>query len=46
VVLLVGIIALSIGYSLGNRIAFYAGLFLVGAGVLVGVIHLLTRRGD
>lgn len=42
--LLVGIVVLAAGHLSGNRIAFYAGVFVTLAGVLNGIHHLVVRN--
>lgn len=42
-VLLVGVLTIAYGYFNPSRIAFYAGLFLTVAGVITGVVHIVTH---
>jgi len=43
-VLLAGIVVLAVGYTSGNRIALYAGVFITLGGVLTGFRQLVMRR--
>ncbi len=43
-VLLVGVVVLAVGHFSGNRIAFYAGVFITLAGVLTGIQQLVARN--
>lgn len=42
-VLLLGVIALAGGYFTANRVAFYAGLLVTLAGVMLGILQLVVR---
>lgn len=43
-VLLVGVIVLGYGYFQLNKVGFYLGLIVILAGVLNGLMHIMTRR--
>jgi hypothetical protein len=43
-VLLVGIVVLAAGHFSGNRIAFYAGVFVTLAGVLTGIQQVVAHN--
>ncbi len=43
-VLLAGIVVLAVGYFSGNRVAFYAGLLITLAGVLIGIQQLVVDK--
>ena len=43
-VLLLGIVVLAVGHFSGNRIAFYAGLLVILAGVITGIQQLVVRK--
>ncbi len=45
-VLLIGIVVLAHGSLTGSRPTFWAGLFFTIAGVLIGVVRLLTPRRE
>ena len=42
-VLLMGVLALALGYDSGNRIAFWAGVSVTLAGVLSGIQRLIAH---
>jgi hypothetical protein len=44
-VLLLGIVVLAAGHFSGNRITFYAGVFVTLAGVLAGIQRLIVQGG-
>jgi len=46
VVLLAGVVTVAYGYFHPNWIAFYAGLFLTAAGVVTGVVQIVTHRDE
>jgi len=43
--LLVGVVLTALGYSRADRILLYAGLFVVIAGVLLGITRMLSTGG-
>jgi hypothetical protein len=44
--LMLGVLILAYGVFSHSRVGLYAGLAVTAAGVLVGVVQMLTRRGD
>jgi len=43
IVLFIGVLILAFGYYQQNRIGFYLGLFVIIAGVLNGIVHIILR---
>jgi hypothetical protein len=43
--LLIGVLLITYGYAQASRVALYAGLFITTAGVLMGVVRMLTSGG-
>ena len=43
--LLIGVLLITYGYAQASRVALYAGLFITIAGVLMGVVRMLTSGG-
>ena len=44
-VLLAGVLVLAYGYFHPSRVAFHAGVFLTAAGVVAGIVRIITRGG-